>query len=104
MKISPRLLLLLLAFTGVLFTACESTPEASTEWRAFEGEVVYIPKYQGYWGIKARGIGRINPMSLPTEFQHDGMQIAGEVLMRPDVASAKSWGTVGEVRNLRALE
>jgi len=98
-RLLPLFLLATFAFSG-----CETTPTASQEWQAFSGEVVYVPKARGFWGIQARGIGKINPLSLPEEFHLDGLKISGEVLLQPDIVSAKRWGTVGEVRNLRKVE
>lgn len=99
------LLPLALLFASLFLIGCETTSSkgAATEWQSFEGKVVYVAKYRGFWGIETRHQGRINPISLPEEFRVDNLRITGEVILRPDYASAKKWGVVGEVRNLEVV-
>ena len=98
-----RFLLGLGLLLTVLFTGCETTSKGAHEWQPFEGKVVYVSKFRGFWGIEARGIGKVNPISLPEAFHQDGLRIRGEVMLEPDTTSAKRWGTVGEVRNLEII-
>ena len=98
------ILSLLALLTLVLLGGCETTSDAAAEWQPFTGRVVYVSKLRGFWGIEARKLGKINPISLPEEFQVEGLIVSGEVLLQPDIMSAKRWGTVGEVRNLKAAE
>jgi hypothetical protein len=99
-----RFLLALGLLSALFLAGCETTPKGAGEWQPFEGKVVYVPKFRGFWGIEARGVGKINPLSLPSTFQHDGLRIRGEVLLQPEISSAKRWGTVGEVRNLEVAQ
>lgn len=100
--------LLAALFTSLLMTSgCSTQGAAATEWKPFKGEVVWIPqgRRDGTWGIKASGFGRINPLNpVPEEFQVDGLQIEGEILMRKDAGSIRQWGTSAEIRNLKRHE
>lgn len=98
----PLAVLFLAVLSGLVFTACQSPPREAGDWQAFTGKVVYVSKFRGFWGIEADGLGKLNPMQLPEEFQQVGLRVSGEVRLRPDVVSVKAWGTVAEFRELQA--
>lgn len=104
MKTPFRLFLVLLAGISLLVNGCSTTDDTVGKWQPFQGTVTYVPKFRGFWGIRARGVGKINPIELPKEFQIDDLKISGDLLLRPDYGSAKKWGKVAEVRNLQVVE
>lgn len=100
-----RFLLSLMTLACFTFIGCESSKSAltSAEWQAFEGEVVWVKTSRGFWAIEATKVGKINPLSMPEDLKVNGLKIRGEVKFYPEAASARNWGTVGEVRALKRI-
>lgn len=95
--------LLSLSMIGLTaFSGCQTAGKAGTEWHSFRGEVVWVPRdREGTWGIESREFGKIHPRHpIPVEFHRKGLRVTGELLLRGDMGSIRSWGKVAEIRNL----
>lgn len=106
---SQRLCLLLLCLVSfALLSGCgtKNAVESDTEWRTFNGRMVWVPRgMHGFWGIQTREHGKIHPLKPVAEpFQKKGLSVQGELLLRPDMGSIRSWGKVAEIRDLNVRE
>ncbi|MFP4541891.1 MAG: hypothetical protein ACLFR7_09695 [Opitutales bacterium] len=97
------LALCLLAVSGCETTSSRGT-NLPTDWVSFTGTVEWVPKNRGFWGIRSEQFGRLNTLRLPEDMKQNGLRVRGEVLLKPQVHSARDWGTVAEVRNLETLD
>lgn len=100
-----RALISLCLLLAVL-SGCESNPSAPSpdNWQPFSGSVVWVPDGYGFWALRVDGIGKVNPMALPSSVHEDGLRVAGELNLRSDLQSAKKWGVVAEVREVSASD
>ena len=106
---SQRLCLLILCLIPfALLSGCgtKHPVQPDTEWRTFSGRMVGVPRgMHGFWGIQTREHGRIHPLKPVEEpFQQKRLSVHGELLLRPDMGSIRSWGKVAEIRNLEVRE
>lgn len=94
-------------FALAAISGCQThSGEADTEWRSFDGRMVWVPRgMHGFWGIRTERLGRIHPLTPVGErFQTGDLRVSGELLLREDMGSIRSWGRVAEIRNLQAAD
>jgi hypothetical protein len=60
----------------------------------------------GFWGlVGATDMDRLDPMKpIPAEFQKDGLRVKIWYIPRKDLASARMWGLVIDLRRIERIE
>lgn len=96
---ASRLLPLLLS--GLLFVVACSDPFASTSEFTIDATVQLIPLEGGCWAIKPNDQTTFEPMSLPSVFQRNGLQVTATLRRRHDMASICMIGPIVEVLDIR---
>lgn len=65
-----------------------------------KGKMTHQSLGTGFWGIEADNGQKFQPLSVPSQFQKEGLRIEAEV-EKSDMMSPFMWGTPVEVKQMK---
>jgi len=68
------------------------------------GTIRFLDVEGGFYGILGDSGERYLPLTMPDEFQKDGLRVRFTVKPRSDVATVFQWGTVVEIVEISVLK
>jgi len=63
-----------------------------------EGTVRYVQLEGGFWAIEGTDGRTYDPVNLPEKFQHDGMRVRVQAVIRDDLGGIHMVGPIIEIR------
>lgn len=69
----------------------------------FKGTVTFVNLEGGFWGIVSEDGKKYDPISLPAEFQHEGLQVQAEGLVQ-DLMSVHMWGIIIKITSITKID
>ena len=68
------------------------------------GTVRFLDVEGGFYGILSDGGERYLPLSIPQEYEKDGLRVRFTVKLRSDISTIFQWGTVVEILEISVLK